>query len=258
MKKADNLHIAELSKQFRSSEVIETSDVMGFFAKFDPKIPRSTVNWRVYHLVGTGVLQRVGRGKFRIAPGDLRLGRAKSFEPQISKKIVKIHRLLDEALPYINYCLWSSKEVNAFTQHITKADHIFVDCERDVMESVFFRLRDSYSSVYLDPDRETMKRYVMDTKEAIIVRSLATHAPVQRVKSVPTVTLEKLLVDVFSDEEFYYLKGKEMEHVFMNALGRYTVNQSTMLRYADRKGKKSRFMSYLIEIQQHIRNRSIM
>jgi hypothetical protein len=250
MKKTDNLHIAELRKQFSRSEVIETSDVMEFFARFDPRIPRSTVNWRVYHLVEKGILQRVGRGKFRIAPVNLGLGRAKAFEPQISKKTVKIHRLLDEAFPYINYCLWSSKEVNAFTQHLTKADLIFVDCERDVMESVFFHLRDSFSSVYLDPDIETIKRYVIDVKEAIVVRSLATHAPLQKVKSVPTITIEKLLVDVFSDDEFYYLKGKEMDYVFMNAFGMYAVNESTMLRYADRKGKKRKFKLYLSEIQQ--------
>lgn len=47
------------------------------------------------------------------------------------------------------------------------------------------------------------------------------------------------------DDEFEFLKGNEINHVFINAFDRYSVNISKLIRYADRKRKKTEILQIL-------------
>jgi hypothetical protein len=71
-----------------------------------------------------------------------------------------------------------------------------------------------------------------------LVRPLVSEAPLQDVNGIITVSLEKLLVDVFSNAEFYFVRGMETEHIFNNAFSKYSVNTDKLMRYADRKKRK--------------------
>ena len=62
---------------------------------------------------------------------------------------------------------------------------------------------------------------------------------------MPTATLEKILVDIFSDEEFQYLQSNELVVIFKSAFERYTINESKLIRYADRKRKKKQLLAFL-------------
>jgi hypothetical protein len=79
----------------------------------------------------------------------------------------------------------------------------------------------------------------------VIVRALVSETPLQLIKNVPTVTIEKILVDALVDEEFGFLRGNEINHVFINAFERYSVNISKLVRYADRKKKKPEILQIL-------------
>ena len=84
----------------------------------------------------------------------------------------------------------------------------------------------------------------------------------QEIGGITTVTLEKMLVDIFCDETLFAAQqGAEMRTVFNEALGIYTVNQSKMLRYADRRKKKQIFDDYLKTVsnyRQHNQNRATL
>ena len=102
-----------------------TSDIVDFYSKYESDIPRSTVNWRVYELVNQGVLERVGKGKFR-------LGHSKMYSPEISTRIFKLNRSIKDMFPYISFCIWRQSWINEFSQHIAKTGLVIIDVERDV------------------------------------------------------------------------------------------------------------------------------
>ena len=111
-------------------------------------------------------------------------------------------------------------------------------------------------SVFLNPNQEILEKYIPENKDVYIVKSLVSEAPVQKTDDVITVTLEKALVDVFCDETLFATQqGAEMRKIFDEALSKYTVNQTKMLRYANRRKKKTDFEDYLNTIsnfrQQH-------
>ena len=72
-----------------------------------------------------------------------------------------------------------------------------------------------------------------------------SEAPLQNIRGVMTVTIEKLLVDAFSDMEFEFVHGMEIEHVFNNAFSRYSINITKLQRYADRKKKKDEILKLI-------------
>jgi len=233
-----NLHILELRKSFKSSEVIETSDLMSFYAKIEPEIPRGTVNWRVHYLIDSNVLARVGRGKFVFVSERGAAHRVADFKPLPGKKVQAINSFIKKNFPFIKYCVWDSRVINEFAHHLTSVSFILVDCEREVCEAVFHRLSEKFTKTYLKPKKETLELYATNSDRGIIVRPLVSESPIQVQKSVPSVTIEKLLVDLATDNEFYFLRGHELSLIFENAMSKYGINWSTLLRYAARKNKK--------------------
>ncbi len=237
------LRILELKQQFTQNGLITTSEMVAFYKKFEPEIPRTTVNWRVYELVKQGILNRVGKGKFKI-------GRSQLYQPEITTKLFKINKSIRTNFPFITYCLWQQQWINEFSQHIAKTGVVLVEVERDSAESIYHFLKDSFTSVFYKPGKEMLQEYIQGLDSALLIKPLVSEAPIQEVRGVPTVSIEKLLVDVYSDVEFEYARGQETVHIFENAFSRYSINQAKLLRYADRKKKRQ-------EVEELIRNRNL-
>jgi hypothetical protein len=218
--------------------VFTTKDILIFYREGEPAIPSSTVNWRVYTLVNKGILLRVGKGKFRFGKGSL-------YIPEVDNRIIRISKLIKEKFPFIKYCIWLSSSIIEFGHHIPRTNIILVDTERDSMESLFYTLKDEFKTVFHKPGKDLCDNFINDLQKPIILRPLVSEAPLQFIKNTPTITLEKLLVDALVDEEFEFLKGNEINHVYKNAIARYSVNISKLIRYADRKRKKPEILRIL-------------
>ncbi|MBK9464425.1 MAG: hypothetical protein IPN56_06420 [Chitinophagaceae bacterium] len=169
---------------FTSAEVITTSDIVRFYKKLEPGILKSTVNWRVYELVNRNILERVGKGKFRLGSGN-------TFIPELNPKHFKVRAAIRTQFPFINYCIWDSSFIKEFNQHITKNSFMLVDVERGSEESVYYSLREQLKEVFMFPGKEMLGDYFTDLKKPIIIRTLVSEAPSKEIRNVPTATLEK-------------------------------------------------------------------
>lgn len=190
------------------------------------------------------MLSRVGRGKFT-------LGEGKRFIPDIPDKMRLVHTRLKARFPFLNSCLWSTSVFNEFMIHQPGRFYLLVEVEKDAIESVFFFMKESKYSVFLDPTPEIIYRYVPDEKETWIVKPLVSEAPTQKIAGISTVTIEKMLVDLFCDGILYAAQqGSERVTIFREAFEKYTINESRMLRYAGRRRKKEELRSYLNSISK--------
>jgi hypothetical protein len=190
-------------------------------------------------LVKTGILTRVGRGKFLI-------GNRKNYIPEIQAKLKTLNNKIIKQFPFLDYCLWSSSFYNEFMHHQPGKFYLIVEVEKDATESIFFFMKENKYSVFLDPTKELLNRYVPDEKETWIVKSLVTEAPTQNINGIQTTTIEKLLVDLFCDTLILNAQqGAERDIIFDDAILKYTVNENRMLRYANRRRKKVELSNYL-------------
>lgn len=240
----ETLNIAKLQNHFKSKSSFANKDIVQFYKQFEPKVKTTTVNWRVYTLVQSGVLSRIGRGKFT-------LGEPKKFVPHISSHIKKLYSKLRRQFPYLQICIWNTSVINELMLHQPGRFHTLVEVEKDAMEPVFFFLKENKTNVFLDPTTDILSRYASGEKEITVVKSLVSEAPLQNIQGVQTITIEKMLVDIFCDETIFAAQqGREMQNIFTEAFNRYTIHESRMLRYADRRRRKESFDKYLNKVSK--------
>jgi len=116
-----------------------------------------------------------------------------------------------------------------------------------VYESVFNHLsRQNPGKVFLNPDRLTMERYVLPQFDNILVSRLITQSPKRTTGGFPYPKLEKILVDIFVDEErFYFFQGGEMAHIFEDVFATYWISEKTMFRYAGRRKADQKLRQFI-------------
>jgi uncharacterized protein DUF6577 len=204
------------------------------------EITESTLNWRIHSLLKRRLIKRQGRGVFA-------LGETSQFVPEIDISVKKMHTQLNKQFPYAKICLWNTKIFNQWMLHQPSHFSTVVEVEKDAVESVFQFLQEHYDNVFLQPDKELMERYAIARPNVIIVLSLVSEAPTEQIHGTYTVTLEKLIVDVFCKPQIFAAQqGRDLAFIYDNIFAKYTINKNKLLRYADRRKKKEALLNYLI------------
>lgn len=245
---ADNkLKIEKLETRFKDEDLFENREIVEFYKQFEKNVKPTTVNWRIYELVKTGILQRIGRGKFK-------LGEGKNYLPKITTKTKSIYNKVKKEFPFLKICIWNTASFNEFMIHQPSRFFYLLEVEREATDSVFYYLKESKFAVFLEPTKDILEKYLPDDKEIIIVKSLVSEAPLLPVEVINTAAIEKMLVDIFCDDVIFSAQqGSEMRTIFNAAFSKYTINQSKMLRYADRRGKKKsldKFVNTITDLQK--------
>ncbi len=239
------LHVDQLKDYFKDKEIFETSDIRGFYSDKEPEVKTATLNWRIYNLVQTGVLNRIGRGKFRA-------GSKRKCLPEISVKIKSISIKLKKEFPYLRICIWNTSFLNEFMIHQPGRFYILIEVEKEAMQSVFYYLKENKFPVFIDPTKDIIDKYISFEQETIIVKSLVSEAPMQDLNGINSATIEKMLVDIYCDDVIFAAQqGSEMRTIFEEAMNKYAVNKDRMLRYANRRRKKDDFRVYLSSLSNY-------
>lgn len=190
-------------------------------------------------MVQEGVLQRIGRGKFR-------LGEDRKYIPEISSLTKSIFKKLKAEFPFAKFCVWNTSLLNEFMQHQPNRFFLLVEADKEITNSAFYFLREIKKSVFIEPTKDILEKYIVNQKEVIVIKPLITEAPTQNINDIETATLEKILVDIFCDDVIFLAQqGAEKRTIFKEAFTKYTINQSKMLRYADRRRKKEELNQFV-------------
>ena len=192
-----------------------------------------------------GYIKRLGWGIYH-------WGQTKAFEPDINKTEIRINRMLSSALPYTKYCIWNTSILNKWMLHQPSEFYTIVEIEKEALESGFYILREQYANISLQPGKEILNRYVLDKTHTVIVMPLISEAPIKKgllkntKRSIFSVTIEKLIVDLFSEKEIFSAQqGSELPFIINNLLSLYSINFNKMFRYAARRSKKEPLLELL-------------
>lgn len=157
--------------------------------------------------------------------------------------------MVKNKFPLITFCCWHISVLREFFQHLTVHNFLLIEVERETIDSVFHFIKETNNNTFKEPSRDMMENFVLESKDAIIIKSLISEAPLQNVDNVTVPTIEKILVDLYADSDiFFFLQGHEMLNIFRNALGKYTVNTDRLLRYAKRRNKRDELKKILDQI----------
>ena len=174
-------------------------------------------------------LVRVGQGEYAIA-------QKQAFTYKPSEMTQEIYQKLKKELPFTDFCVYDGSILSPIQHHLSINHAIYVETNRDAVESVFARLKESYKNVYRQPDAAFMYDYIDLREECVIVKPLVTESPLMEVDGIKVPTLEKLLVDIQKDPDYDYVRGSESLNMYQLAFDLYSINTQRLLRYARRRG----------------------
>lgn len=229
----DILHFASQHRQFTRKELLD------YLRKDNHAISVGSISIQLQRLVSDNQLIRPQRGIYALAKDVKR-----SFILIPSLRLKEIGQQIKESFPFTDFCIWSSNTISPFMHHIPNINSIYVDIEREALESVFNLLNNNDTRVFMMPSSSDFSRYI-NGNEAIIIRPLISEAPLKIINELKVPTIEKILVDIIGDVEFSYLQGAELYSVYSAIFEQYDINMSKLFRYATRRNRKQEVIQIL-------------
>ena len=239
---AKDFIIEQLKKEFEGKAYFSREALFAFYQQFEPDLNDSTFRWRLYQLKEKKIITSISRNLFTLDYKPV-------FKPEIGDFEKKIYNKIEKQFPDLKYCIWSTKAVIEFMLHIPGKYLTIIQVEKDALEPVFEFLNvQNIGRVFIQPEEKELDRYIFDVDRPIVLQTLVSRAPVQRGDKVSTITIEKLIVDLFCDKNlFIAFQGSELVHIINNAFQRYSINFTKLLHYAGRRRKGKDIRQFLQE-----------
>lgn len=236
----NNLSINALKEKFSDYKQCSLKEILDFYRLKEPLIKKTTVQWRVTRLLELGIIQRIGRGKYKV-------GKYKKFEPYSTKQIMKAHHYLTTQFPDAKYCIWSTEWLKDYLPELD-VKVIFIEGIGKYPSSFFFHLwEQKYCTVYYELPTRVSKMYY---KNIIIIRKMISGSPLVESGEITYPHLEKIIVDLYCGLNSIYPYDKPtFQQLFKKLHKDFSINESKLLRYADRRKKKETFAKYLKKLK---------
>lgn len=234
-----NIIIEQLEKEFKGRESFSREELFDFYRLFDPELKETTFRWRIYYLKNKQVITAISRGLFTLSFKPV-------FKPEIGDIERKIFSKIDKQFKTLKYCIWSTKIVHEFMLHIPGKFITILQVEKEALEPAYRFLKEqNFRNVYIDPEEKEIEHYIYETDTAIVLLPLVSKSPTQKVNKVSTTTLEKLIVDLYSDKKlFAAFQGNEFVHIINNAYKRYSIDFTKLFHYAKRRRREIELAEY--------------
>ena len=237
-----NFILEQLIEKFKEERFFKRESLLAFYRQFDADLNDSTFRGRIHQLKVKKIITPVTQDLFTLSSKP-------DFKPVAGEVERKVSNKIEKQFPGLKNCIWSTKSVNEFMLHLPGRFITILQVEMDALEPAYDYLK-SYNkgTVYFQPDEKEIDRYIFEAEHPIILQSLISKAPTQKVGKIATITIEKMIVDLFCEKYlFATYQGSELVHIINNAYERYTVNFTTLLHYARRRGKEVGIKHFLKE-----------
>ncbi len=234
-------NIEEIFEYLRLRKYFTAEELFHRYRLYNPNLNRNTFKSRIRELKRKNLLRDVMRGIYTLSDKPY-------FKPEISEDIKKITNLFKRQYPEVLYCAWSTLWLNNFTIHQIVSSFNILEVENDVIDSIFYNFQEKGFSVFSQPDKESVDRYVLPKEGSIVIIPLITRAPTLVLDDTDVPSLEKILVDTFCDQELYFIfSGSELINIYRYAYKKYALNFSRLLSYAERRKRKSEIREFIIQ-----------
>lgn len=236
IKKQDK--IEELRAFLDINEPFNKDKLGEYYAQKGEILKAETLNMRIARLKTRGLIVNIGRGWYK-------LNDKKPFEPEITPALKKLSGKLKKGFPYLNYVLWSSQWLNDLTTLQLLRNVFVIEVEAGSEDAVFQAIKEDFpSKTFLNPKENEWENY-MHEQENIIIKTMISESPQITYHAIKVARLEKILVDLYCDKLWRTIFSSEIFNIYSEACGNYSINYSTLLSYASRRGRRDEVWEYI-------------
>ncbi|MEP6792836.1 MAG: DUF6577 family protein [Saprospiraceae bacterium] len=230
----------QVKREFKGRESFSREELYVLYRQFEPDLKEPTFRWRVFNLKRNHIITPTSRRLFTLSYKPV-------FKPEADENERRIFNTIEKQFPSLKSCIWSTKIANEFMLHIPGKFISILQIEKEAIEPVYSFLREqNFRDIFIQPEEKEIERYIYESETAIILKTLISKSPTQKVKKVTTTTLEKLIVDLYCDKKlFAAFQGSELVHIINNAYSRYAIDFTKLFNYAKRRGKETDLVEFL-------------
>ena len=231
----------KLIEEFKDRGSFTKKELFDFYLQYEPELKESTFAWRIYDLKSKNIIKSIKRGIYVICNKPL-------YSPAISNDILELANHINAFYYNVKYCIWDTSWLNEFSHHQTSKKVVIIEIINELTESFFYQLKnDKKYDIYLKPDEKAINYYISESSNPVIIKRLVTRSPVEKNRGIFIPTLEKILVDIYTDNKiFYYYQGPELMNIYENAIKKYTLNFTTLFSYANRRERENEVKAFMV------------
>lgn len=233
-----------LRDTFSGRNSFTKQELEDFFRLYEPELNEHTFKSRIYRLKHGKVITQLDSNTYTLSS-------KRDYQAWIDTDLGNLVNLVTVIMLDQPYCVWNSDWVNEFSRHQVIKNFYIVEASKEELTSLFYRLKDKgLENVFLNPEPNVLDLYARDNEVPIVLKPLISRSPVMEdryeSKSVFVPTLEKILVDLFTDTDiFYFVQGAELRRIFEHAIEKYAINFTRLFAYARRRNKSEELDNYL-------------
>lgn len=215
----------------RFAETVETFTAAQYAQTLAPDVSLHSIVNILNRMVRQGKIQRLQRGVYAKAKLNV-------WHVVFGEQEKAVYELVHTQFPLLKLCVYNGETLSPLQHHLAYNQATYVEVDREGVEPVFHRLQDAGYEVYRTPDAQMMYYYADIKKKIVIVKPLVTQAPLMKQNGYNVPMLEKILVDIHADKDFFYMQGIEASYMTENARSLFMLNEEKLQRYAKRRNIK--------------------
>ena len=215
----------------RFAQTVETFTAAQYAQTLAPNVSLHSIVNILNRMVRQGNIQRLQRGVYTKAKLNV-------WHVVFGEQEKAVYDLIHTQFPLLKLCVYNGETLSPLQHHLAYNQATYIEVDRDSVESTFHFLQDAGYEVYRTPDAQMMYDYADIKKKIVIVKPLVTQAPLMKQNGYCVPMLEKILVDIHADKDFFYMQGIEASYMTENARSLYMLNEEKLQRYAKRRNIK--------------------
>lgn len=227
----------DLLKDKKYFNRVELHEAMNTIQGYE--IKEAAFKARLQRLLNNGKIMRVGRNAYKILSDDL-----KQYAPQYSSLAQEISIIVDYSFPNADYRVEELVQMNEFLAQPYPKNIVFLAIQEEMAPFIFGLCRKYYPGrVFLNPNLKTFKQ--IDQDEVIVIRKIVTETPRGLEKKWHS-RMETLLVDIIANPIWFnHIDRSEIKAIYEAAFSTYIIDESTMFRYAKRRGVYKKIKDFI-------------
>ena len=232
------LKIEEIIEYFGYNNPFSSQELYQFYCNFEGSLNKGTFRWRVYYLKENGIIRSLKRGTYI-------LEERKIYAPTVSLSLKRLFNNVKREFPYLDISIWDTSWLHDFMNHQPFSSITILEVDKEAVESAFNFLRQIKSNVFLKPTSEEVENYILN-ENVIVIVPIIKESPIIENNKVRVPKIEKILVDLYAEKELLSsYQGQEMINIFERIYKYYSINATTLYRYARNRGIKERLLNFI-------------
>ena len=160
----------------------------------------------------------------------------------------KIYNIIKAEYPDIKTIVWNTDLINNFTLHYVMTKYIIVETEKVAIDLVVNLLKEKLLKKYTIVTEEILvknQQLYINSEQLLIVKALHVKSPLINNREI---TIEKMMLDLYKDELYIFVQGRELETIYENIFSKYEVNMKKLLSYAKYRVDINDFKKFINKI----------